>query len=109
MNRHDFLLTDNIEVQKLDCFIVTLFSEIEYINNNEVDENTREAITNNTTNILATIDFSKIQWLELENKSTYKVMTEYAHEVLKMYKCVFTDKKCYDYFDEAFFELVRHY
>lgn len=109
MNRHDFLVTDNLEVQKLDCFIITLFNEIEYLNNNEYDENTREAITNNTTNFLATIDFSKIQWLELENKSIYTLISEYAREILKINKCVFTDRRCYSYFYDAFFELVRHF
>ena len=109
MNRHDFLVTDNIEVQKLDCFIVTLFNEIEYINNNEVDEKTQDALNANTDNILSTIDFSKIKWIEDEHIEQYALLKKYTHEVLKMYNCTFTDKRCYSYFDDAFFELTRHF
>ena len=83
MNKHDFLITDKFEKNKLHCFIVSLFNEIEYINTHDVDEKTINALQENTNTVLNTINFNKINFIESENKSTYTLMTEYAKEVLK--------------------------
>jgi aspartate carbamoyltransferase regulatory subunit len=104
-----FVTTDKLEKNKLNCFIISLFNEIEYINTHEVDEKTKLALQENTNTILNTINFNKIKWLESEYKSVYTLITEYAREILKIYKCAFTDIRCYDYFNDVLVNAVKNY
>lgn len=109
MIKYDLIFTDELERNKFNCFIITLFSEIEYINTHDVDDRTISALQENTNTILHTINFIKINFIESENKNLYTLMTEYAREVLKTYKCSFTDIRCYDYFNDVFLELIKNY